>query len=161
MLLVEQVVEHDHHQRDDQPQSEVFVKWIQAAFPPALPSVRIVSVHRPVMTGRTPFHLQYLAGGRRDPDPLVQSLTRDPDDGIAAYHQRDAASFRTRHLSVDKKFFYLLCSLQSKGPKSVPGAKIPYDQRKLYRTHIKKGDAVSSGMEPLCGGYRDSGKPHY
>jgi hypothetical protein len=29
MLLAEQIVEHDHHERDDQPQGQVFVERVQ------------------------------------------------------------------------------------------------------------------------------------
>jgi hypothetical protein len=38
LLLIEQIVEHDHHQGDDQPQGQVFVKWVQKRFPPGIVS---------------------------------------------------------------------------------------------------------------------------
>jgi hypothetical protein len=34
MLLVEKVEEHDHHQRDNQPQRQILVKRIQLKSPP-------------------------------------------------------------------------------------------------------------------------------
>jgi hypothetical protein len=33
--MIEKVVEHDHHQRNDQPQRQIFVKRIQMILPPA------------------------------------------------------------------------------------------------------------------------------
>jgi hypothetical protein len=42
--MIEKVVEHDHHQRNDQPQRQIFVKRIQMILPPAerLPVGRLI-----------------------------------------------------------------------------------------------------------------------
>jgi hypothetical protein len=33
--MIEKIVEHDHHQRNDQPQRQIFVKRVQMSLPPA------------------------------------------------------------------------------------------------------------------------------
>jgi hypothetical protein len=34
MLLIEQIVKHDHHEGDDQPERQILVKRVQKRLPP-------------------------------------------------------------------------------------------------------------------------------
>jgi hypothetical protein len=64
VLLAEEVVEHDHHQGDDQPERQVFVERVQRRLPPngvAGKQTGLKSLSIPYLMNNFKYHL--LRGG--------------------------------------------------------------------------------------------------